>query len=219
MTVALPLAFTPPARRAIKQYRDAHSGVAIRTTGPSSSGEEKCLDKFQRDDDMPRRRRGAAVAVEADAERGLAMRILLHSPKDMVAGASGICCGQRDHRQRAVPAGWTPSVADVRLGSRDAGGGSWRLPIRCRVPRPVEGRNIVSVNYAEPKAADPKATGSLGQSGQGDQRAAGAAPSIIRGRRRRSRFLSQRAPMPIQRRARAAWRRFSARSPNMAMAS
>jgi len=40
-----------------------------------------------RDDDMPRRRRGArAVAVEADAERGLAMRILLYSPKDLVAG-------------------------------------------------------------------------------------------------------------------------------------
>jgi Putative peptidoglycan binding domain len=37
---------------------------------------------------MPRRRRGAAaIAVEAPAERGLAMRILLHSPKDMVAGA------------------------------------------------------------------------------------------------------------------------------------
>jgi len=36
---------------------------------------------------MPRRRRGArAVAVEADAERGLAMRILLHSPKDLVVG-------------------------------------------------------------------------------------------------------------------------------------
>src|ERR1700679_3595122 len=36
---------------------------------------------------MPRRRRGArAVAVEAEAERGLAMRILLHSPKDLVAG-------------------------------------------------------------------------------------------------------------------------------------
>ena len=38
---------------------------------------------------MPRRRRGAgarAVAVDADAERGLAMRILLHSPKDMIAG-------------------------------------------------------------------------------------------------------------------------------------
>ena len=38
-------------------------------------------------DDMPRRRRGArAAAVEAEAERGLAMRILLHSPKDLVAG-------------------------------------------------------------------------------------------------------------------------------------
>jgi Putative peptidoglycan binding domain len=38
---------------------------------------------------MPRRRRGAsakAAAVEADAGRGLAMRMLLHSPKDMVAG-------------------------------------------------------------------------------------------------------------------------------------
>src|SRR6478672_11269688 len=43
---------------------------------------------------MPRRRRGAkAVAVEAE-ERGLLMRILLHSPKDMVAGliaAAAIC--------------------------------------------------------------------------------------------------------------------------------
>ena len=37
---------------------------------------------------MPRRRRGAsAVAIEADAERGLMRRIFLHSPKDMVAGA------------------------------------------------------------------------------------------------------------------------------------
>jgi hypothetical protein len=37
---------------------------------------------------MPRRRRGArSVVVEADEQRGLAMRVLLHSPKDMVAGA------------------------------------------------------------------------------------------------------------------------------------
>ena len=40
------------------------------------------------EDEMPRRRRGAkAVAIEAEEERGLAMRILLHSPKDMLAGA------------------------------------------------------------------------------------------------------------------------------------
>jgi hypothetical protein len=41
------------------------------------------------DDDeipAPRRRRGAAAAIEADEERGLVMRILLHSPKDTVAG-------------------------------------------------------------------------------------------------------------------------------------
>jgi hypothetical protein len=39
------------------------------------------------DDDRPRRRRGAAaVEVEESTERGLVMRILLHSPKDMVAG-------------------------------------------------------------------------------------------------------------------------------------
>jgi hypothetical protein len=36
---------------------------------------------------MTRRRRGArAVAIDAGAERGLVMRILLHSPKDLVAG-------------------------------------------------------------------------------------------------------------------------------------
>lgn len=38
-------------------------------------------------EDMPRRRRGGrAAAVEAETERGLVMRVLLHSPKDMVAG-------------------------------------------------------------------------------------------------------------------------------------
>jgi hypothetical protein len=44
--------------------------------------------KVTKDDDMPRRRRGAAAAaIEADDERGLLMRALLHSPKDMIAGA------------------------------------------------------------------------------------------------------------------------------------
>jgi len=38
--------------------------------------------------DQPRRRRGsAAAAIEAEPQRGLVMRVLLHSPKDMVAGA------------------------------------------------------------------------------------------------------------------------------------
>jgi hypothetical protein len=41
--------------------------------------------KAARDDDKPRRRRGPGPAVAA--ERGLAMRILLHSPKDTLACA------------------------------------------------------------------------------------------------------------------------------------
>jgi hypothetical protein len=36
---------------------------------------------------MPRRRGSRAAAIETDAERSLAMRIFLHSPKDMIAGA------------------------------------------------------------------------------------------------------------------------------------
>ena len=48
------------------------------------------------DDEMPRRRRrGAkAAAIEVEEERGLVMRIFLHSPKDVVAGllaAAAIC--------------------------------------------------------------------------------------------------------------------------------
>ena len=43
--------------------------------------------KLAKDDDKPRRRRGArTIAVDADSGRGLAMRMLLHSPKDTVAG-------------------------------------------------------------------------------------------------------------------------------------
>jgi hypothetical protein len=44
---------------------------------------------------MPRRRRRAkAIAIEPEDERGLIMRVLLHSPKDLVAGllaAAAVC--------------------------------------------------------------------------------------------------------------------------------
>ena len=48
------------------------------------------------DEEMPRRRRRSAkaAAIEVEQERGLLMRILLYSPKDMVAGllaAAAIC--------------------------------------------------------------------------------------------------------------------------------
>uniref|UniRef100_A0A973VYK4 Peptidoglycan-binding protein n=1 Tax=Bradyrhizobium septentrionale TaxID=1404411 RepID=A0A973VYK4_9BRAD len=43
------------------------------------------------DDETPRRRRGAkAVAIAAEEERGLVLRLLLHSPKDLVAGVLAV---------------------------------------------------------------------------------------------------------------------------------
>ncbi|EGP07752.1 hypothetical protein CSIRO_2347 [Bradyrhizobiaceae bacterium SG-6C] len=44
------------------------------------------------DDEKPRRRRAAAVAVEAEpeSERGLIMRVLLHSPKDTLAATAAL---------------------------------------------------------------------------------------------------------------------------------
>ena len=61
---------------------------------------------------MPRRRRGAkAVAFEAEAERGFAMRVLLHSPKDLVAGALALTL--------------TYPIL-VQLVAKDANGVEWR---------------------------------------------------------------------------------------------
>lgn len=43
--------------------------------------------KLTRDDDKPRRRGAKEAAIDADSEYGLALRIFLYSPKDMIAGA------------------------------------------------------------------------------------------------------------------------------------
>ena len=116
VTVALPLAFTPPAARRptsnIATLKPAlRSGLQ---QDASPSGEEKCLDRF-RDDEMPRRRRWRQGGRgRGGDERGLVMRVLLHSPKDMLAGRARRCRRRRDHRQCAVPAGRPSSVADVR---------------------------------------------------------------------------------------------------------
>ncbi|TPQ31418.1 peptidoglycan-binding protein [Bradyrhizobium guangdongense] len=42
--------------------------------------------KSARDEDMPRRRGAKAAAVDVETERNLVMRVLLHSPKDTLAG-------------------------------------------------------------------------------------------------------------------------------------
>ena len=95
---------------------------------------------------MPRRRRrGAkAVAIEAEEERGLAMRMLLHSPKDMVAGllaVAAVCAIVAN--ALFLQAGRHPSPmfgSVVTLPAPQA-----PLPVRCRArarsklaARPVE---------------------------------------------------------------------------------
>jgi hypothetical protein len=112
--------------------------------------------KIADDDLMPRRRRGAkAVAIEAEEERGLVMRLLLHSPKDMVAGALAVA---------AVFAIITNALF-LQAGRHPSpmfGGSVVTLPPPAPPvavasplprPRPVE----AAVKPAEPAPAEPKA--------------------------------------------------------------
>ena len=104
---------------------------------------------------MPRRRRGRganAVAVEADAERGLVMRILRHSPKDMVAGAFAfVAVSAVIANALFLQAGHHPSPMFGSVFAMPAAG---PLPR----PRPLEADVAAfEARPAEPKAADPLA--------------------------------------------------------------
>ena len=122
---------------------------------------------------MPRRRRGAkAVAIEAEEERGFAMRILLHSPKDMLAGALAVATiGAILTNALFLQAGRHPSpMFGSSVVTLPAPAVASPLPR----PRPVElaARPVepapsepkpVEIRSAEPRssdtrAADPKAT-------------------------------------------------------------
>jgi hypothetical protein len=98
---------------------------------------------------MPRRRRGAS-AVAVEAERGLAMRILLHSPKDMVAGVvafaavSAIIANALFLQAGRHPAPMFGSVTAMPA----PGPAASPLPR----PRPVE----ADVAVSEPKIAEPR---------------------------------------------------------------
>jgi len=122
------------------------------------------------DEDMPRRRRGAkAVAVEAEAERGLVLRILLHSPKDTVAGvlafaaitaivANALFLQAGPHPSpmfgsivtmpvpAQAPASPLPRPRPAEATKSEA------APPEPKVPEP----RVVELKAAEPKAADPK---------------------------------------------------------------
>jgi Putative peptidoglycan binding domain len=105
-------------------------------------------------DDNRRRRRGAkAAAVEADAERGLAMRILLHSPKDMVAGVLAFAAVSAIIANALfLQAGRHPSP----MFGTSAAVPSAAVSLLPR-PRPVEATASVDSKPAEPKSADPTA--------------------------------------------------------------
>jgi hypothetical protein len=120
---------------------------------------------------MPRRRGARAVAAEPDAGRGLALRILLHSPKDLVAGAlafaavSAIVANALFLQSGHHPAPMFGSVVAIPPAGLAAAGPLPRprppeadaLLSDSRMaavdPRPVEAKPVD--RPAEPKSADP----------------------------------------------------------------
>ena len=110
---------------------------------------------------MPRRRRARAVVVEADSERGFAMRILLHSPKDVVAGAFALAAVIAIIANALfLQAGRHPSPMFGSVVAMPAAALAPASPLPR--PRPVE----ADATLSEPKAADakpaePKATDPL----------------------------------------------------------
>jgi hypothetical protein len=102
------------------------------------------------DDEMPRRRRGAkAVAVDAEEERGFAMRILLHSPKDMLAGALAVAAAVAILTNALfLQAGRHPSPMFGSVVTLPPPAPAVVLPR----PRPVE----LAVRSAEPALFEPK---------------------------------------------------------------
>jgi hypothetical protein len=104
---------------------------------------------------MPRRRRGAKAAA-ADAERGLAMRILLHSPKDTVAGALAFAAiSAIIGNALFLQAGRHPSPMFGSVVMIPAAALAPASPLPR--PRPVEAdASLLEPKPAEPRPAEPK---------------------------------------------------------------
>jgi hypothetical protein len=104
-----------------------------------------------------RRRRRGAVAVEANAERGFFMRILLRSPKDMLAGAVAFAAVSAIIANALfLQAGRHPSPMFGSVVAIPAAALAPANPLPR--PRPVEAdSSLLEPKPAEPKAADPLA--------------------------------------------------------------
>jgi Putative peptidoglycan binding domain len=125
---------------------------------------------------MPRRRRAArAVAAEFETERGLMMRILLHSPKDMIAGALAFAAVTAIIANALfLQAGRHPSPMFGPVAAMPAAELAAASPLPR--PRPVEAdaavpeprvielrpvERLAEPKLPEPKAAEPKAADPL----------------------------------------------------------
>jgi hypothetical protein len=128
------------------------------------------------DENTPRRRRrsAGAVAAEAGAERGLVLRMLLHSPKDTVAGvlafaaivaivANALFLQAGPHPSPmfgsivTIPAPSQTPVSPLPRPRPPEATRSEAAPLEPRAPEP----RAVEMKAAEPKAADSKSTDPL----------------------------------------------------------
>jgi hypothetical protein len=113
------------------------------------------------DEEMPRRRRGAkAIAVEAEETRGFAMRILLRSPKDMVAGLlAAAAVGAIVANALFLQAGRHPSPMFGSIVTLPAPHPAVTSPLPR--PRPVElAARPVEADVPEPKPVEARAVDS-----------------------------------------------------------
>jgi hypothetical protein len=129
--------------------------------------------RIANDDEMPRRRRRGANALAVEAERGFVMRILLRSPKDVIAGglafaavsaivANALFLQAGRHpapmfgSSIAIPAAaLTPANPLPRPRPLEAD--ATLLESRPIEIRPAESKTVES-KAADPKSADPKST-------------------------------------------------------------
>ena len=102
------------------------------------------------DDEMPRRRRRGAKAVAVEQERGVLVRMLLHSPKDMIAGLLAVA---------AISAIVTNALF-LQAGRHPSPmfGTGVAMPVHpLPRPRPVEANTrSVELTSADVRAAEPK---------------------------------------------------------------
>jgi hypothetical protein len=135
---------------------------------------------------MPRRRRRrGAVAVEANAERGFFVRILLRSPKDMVAGAVAFAAVSAIIANALfLQAGRHPSPMFGSVVAIPAAALAPANPLPR--PRPVEADSsllepkLAEPKSAEPKPAEPKAADPLANLVKATSAAPVAPPTIVR---------------------------------------